>query len=95
MMADCVWNLPVHQAVTPSQAFVHSEKFAASLFTVRMLEIYQSNNEVDVIGNRLEKIVQQKYGNNCCGNRITTPKGPQVFNNLTRTMFFFFCYRNP
>ena len=62
--------------------------------TVRILEIFQTNNEADVMLKLSVKFAQQKYGNYYCGNRITTPKVLQVFNNPTSTCFLFFCYRN-
>ncbi len=80
-----------HQTLTTSQqANVQmQDDIAAPHIRVRILEIHQINNEVNVIANLTGKFIQQQYWNYYCGNRITSPKVPQVFNNPTRTMGFF------
>ena len=55
----------------------HASRLAAARVAkqVRVYEIYQSNNDVDVIVNRSIKLPVQKYGNYENRKRITAQKG--------------------
>ena len=84
--AHLTYNTTHEDSVHPLNHFAAAH---ALISRVRILEIYLSNNEVDVIANLSGQFHQQKCGNYSCGNRITTPNAPQVFNNPTHTMVFF------